>query len=176
MGRIADLFTGGKYSKALKERDRLADAALGASGYSKSQTEAMRMARELARGRQAQLQGQAMSSNMPLGQRMALAAQNVPTVDAANMFHSLDTAGVKAAENRVAQQQANAMNSQARIGQALESGASAIKNGLNAAALSEPKKAPVMGEQIDASQAPEAVKQSMQANAGKYGMPSNIKY
>ena len=97
--RIADIFTGGKYSKALKERDRLADAALGASGYSKSQTEAMRMARELARGRQAQLQGQAMSSNMPLGQRMALAAQNVPTVDAANMFHSLDTAGVKAAEN-----------------------------------------------------------------------------
>lgn len=176
MPRIADIFTNGGYSRALEERDKLAEEGLGASGYTAAQTRAMRMARELARGRQAMQQGESMSANTPLGQRIAQAAQaqSLPQIDAFNMYHEMDKAGVKSAENRVAQQQANAMNQQARIGQVLESGASALKSGLNAAAIAEPKKTPVTGEQIDASQAPDAVKQSMQANAGK--LPSNIRY
>ena len=176
MARLSDIFTNGGYSRALEERDKLAEEGLGASGYTAAQTRAMRMARDLARGIQAMKQGESMSANTPLGQRIAEAAQaqQYEPINAYNMYHEMDKAGVKAAENRIAQQQANAMNAQAKVGQMLESGASALKSGLNAAALAEPEKAPVMGEQIDASQAPEAVKQSMQANAGK--LPSNIRY
>lgn len=175
MARFADWFTNGGYSRALEERDKLAEEGLGASGYTAAQTRAMRMARDLARGRQAMKQGESMSANTPLGQRIAEAAQaqQYEPIDAYNMYHEMDKAGVRAGENRIAQQQANAMNAQAKVGQTLESGANALKSGLIAAALAE-KKPPVMGEQIDASQAPEVVKQSMKANAGK--LPSNIKY
>ena len=140
MARIADFFTNNGYSKALEERDRLADASMGSSGYTRAQTEAMRFARELAKSRNAQLQGNTISENTPLGQRIAMAAQPQPQqADMANVFHGLDTAGVTAAENRVAQQQANAMNKQARLGQALESGANAIDAGLKAGMMKNAK-------------------------------------
>lgn len=141
MARISDWFTNGGYSKALDERNRLADASLGASGYTRAQTEAMRFARDLAKSHNAQLQGNTMSENTPLGQRLAMSSQVQPqSPDMANVFHGLDTAGVTASENRVAQQQANAMNKQARLGQALESGANAIDAGLKAGMMNAQKK------------------------------------
>lgn len=163
--RIADIFTNGGYSKALDERDTMANALLGSSGYSKAQTDAIRFAQNLARGKAAEMQGRSMTENMPLGQRIAMAAQaqEVPQADASQMFHSLDKAGVKSAENRIAQQQANAMNTQARVGGALESGANALANGMKAG----------IGYYNNGQAKRQAV-QSMKENEGKNGMPSNL--
>lgn len=164
--RIADIFTNGGYSKALEERDKLAASSLGSSGYTRSQTEAMRMARDLAKSHNATVQGQSMNENIPLGQRIAMAVNPSVENDMASAFHNMDVAGVDAAENRVAQQQANAMNAQERLFGGLQSAVNAADTGFKLG-MTMPKQQPGKAAQQQAFD-------SMKANAGKNGMPSNL--
>lgn len=137
MARFADFFTNGGYSKALAERDAIASRSVGNTGYSNAQTLAMRLANDLSRGRNAELQGQTMAENIPLGQRIAMAAQQNITqpADYYDYISSLQDAGVKTANQRVAQQQANAMNAQERIGQGIESNLAGAKTGFKVGML-----------------------------------------
>lgn len=160
--RLADLFTGGGYSKALEERDKLASSAYGSSGYTNAQTQAMRMAADMAKSRIASKLGEQMSGNQSIGER--LANSNVsPEDNYANMFHEMDTKGVEAAEDRIAQQLANAKNAQAAVGRGVESLASGLDAGLKAG----------LGYYKQGQAKRQAV-QSMKENEGKNGMPSNL--
>lgn len=103
-----------------------------------------------------------MSGNQSIGER--LANSNVsPEDNYANMFHEMDTKGVEAAEDRIAQQLANAKNAQAAVGRGVESLASGLDAGLKAG----------LGYYKQGQAKRQAV-QSMKENEGKNGMPSNL--
>jgi len=138
----------------------------GDSGYTDAQNAGMKRAQEIARGRQAQIAGNAYGTNAAQASKIASSAQQgsdaYDSTPWSNMMSKMQQSENKNLRNQVSAAEANA-------GRDLEGVVGAVNNVENtlggmASSAALPKQQ--TGEQ--------AARQSISENAGYHGMPSNL--
>lgn len=138
----------------------------GDSGYTDAQNAGMKRAQEIARGRQAQIAGNAYGTNAPQASKIASAAmQGSNAYDStpwSNMMTKMQSAENKGLRDQVSAQEANA----ARDLEGVTSAVNNVENTIGGIASSQALPESKTGE--------EAARESISENAGYHGMPSNL--